>query len=122
MQLALAPPPPHLLDQPYLENVQLVLVAEQGHRDADLIVLGLVSSRRDLGPRYRQNGWAGWGRRGAGGLESSRRGRRGQWGGSWEWGLGRACSLSRLIQVITKLEEGVPRALAVGVSETPSNA
>lgn len=34
--------------QPYLENVQHVSVAEQGHGNADLLILSLVASRGDL--------------------------------------------------------------------------
>lgn len=39
--------------KPYLENVQHVFVAEQGHGNADLLVLCLVASWRDLGAERR---------------------------------------------------------------------
>lgn len=42
---------------PYLKNVQHVFVAEQGHRDADLLILCLVASWGDLGVQRRQICW-----------------------------------------------------------------
>lgn len=51
----------------YLENVQHVFVAEQGHGDADLLILRLVASWGYLGAQRRQICWLtkahpGWGR------------------------------------------------------------